>query len=159
MNVQQNTKKGFTIIEVVLVLAIAALIFLMIFIALPALQRGQKNNARKNDVGVVVSGIGAYRTNNSGAMPAAGKSAKDNGFSKYVDKLSQADPEAIQFTDGSTAGTTQTSPAVNVDEVVVYTSAKCASNEKYVAAGKRSAAVFTKYETTGTAEEFFCQDA
>ncbi|MBP6925380.1 prepilin-type N-terminal cleavage/methylation domain-containing protein [Candidatus Saccharibacteria bacterium] len=32
-----QTKKGFTIIEVVLVLAIAGLIFLMVFIALPAL--------------------------------------------------------------------------------------------------------------------------
>ncbi|MBQ3261101.1 type II secretion system protein, partial [Candidatus Saccharibacteria bacterium] len=30
-----NFKKGFTIIEVVLVLAIAGLIFLMVFIALP----------------------------------------------------------------------------------------------------------------------------
>ena len=45
---QEN--KGFTIIEVVLVLAIAALIFLMIFVALPALQRGQANTARKNDL-------------------------------------------------------------------------------------------------------------
>ena len=34
-----NSKKGFTIIEVVLVLAIAGLIFLMVFVALPALQR------------------------------------------------------------------------------------------------------------------------
>ena len=33
----KQTKKGFTIIEVVLVLAIAGLIFLMVFIALPAL--------------------------------------------------------------------------------------------------------------------------
>ena len=31
-----KSKKGFTIIEVVLVLAIAGLIFLMVFIALPA---------------------------------------------------------------------------------------------------------------------------
>ena len=32
----KSNKKGFTIIEVVLVLAIAGLIFLMVFIALPA---------------------------------------------------------------------------------------------------------------------------
>ncbi|MCL2869540.1 prepilin-type N-terminal cleavage/methylation domain-containing protein, partial [Candidatus Saccharibacteria bacterium] len=36
-----KTRQGFTIIEVVLVLAIAGLIFLMVFIALPALQRSQ----------------------------------------------------------------------------------------------------------------------
>ena len=34
---------GFTIIEVVLVLAIAGLIFLMVFIALPVLQRSQRD--------------------------------------------------------------------------------------------------------------------
>ncbi|OYX35483.1 hypothetical protein B7Z00_05080, partial [Candidatus Saccharibacteria bacterium 32-50-10] len=37
MSKQELKQKGFTIIEVVLVLAIAALIFLMVFIALPAL--------------------------------------------------------------------------------------------------------------------------
>ncbi len=37
MNVHTNSKRGFTLIEVILVLAIAALIFLMIFVALPAL--------------------------------------------------------------------------------------------------------------------------
>jgi prepilin-type N-terminal cleavage/methylation domain-containing protein len=34
---------GFTIIEVVLVLAIAGLIFLIVFLALPALQRSQRD--------------------------------------------------------------------------------------------------------------------
>ena len=42
--------KGFTIIEVVLVLAIAGLIFLMVFLALPALQRSQRDTQRKNDM-------------------------------------------------------------------------------------------------------------
>ena len=42
----RNSKKGFTIIEVVLVLAIGGLIFLMVFIALPALQRSQRDAQR-----------------------------------------------------------------------------------------------------------------
>ena len=45
-----KNKKGFTIIEVVLVLAIAGLIFLMVFIALPALQRSQRNTQREDDI-------------------------------------------------------------------------------------------------------------
>ena len=40
---KHKQKQGFTIIEVVLVLAIAALIFLMVFMALPALQRSQRD--------------------------------------------------------------------------------------------------------------------
>lgn len=45
-----KTKQGFTIIEVVLVLAIAGLIFLMVFVAFPALQRNQRDAQRRQDV-------------------------------------------------------------------------------------------------------------
>ena len=74
-----NTKQGFTIIEVVLVLAIAGLIFLMVFVALPALQRSQRDTARRNDMSRVDTSLVQYQTNNS--------SAKDNlplGPSTYV---------------------------------------------------------------------------
>lgn len=63
--------KGFTIIEVVLVLAIAGLIFLMVFVALPALQRGQRDSARKNDVGIVLTAVNSFTGNNKGAMPTS----------------------------------------------------------------------------------------
>ena len=47
-------KTGFTLIEVVLVLAVAGLIFLMVFLALPALQRSQRDT-RKGKVILPVS--------------------------------------------------------------------------------------------------------
>ena len=46
-----KNKKGFTIIEVVLVLAVAGLIFLMVFLALPALQRAQRDTTKKTGHG------------------------------------------------------------------------------------------------------------
>ena len=58
------TKKGFTIIEVVLVLAIAGLIFLMVFLALPALQRSQRDTQRKQDVAMVVTALLNWKANN-----------------------------------------------------------------------------------------------
>ena len=64
MSKQEIKQKGFTIIEVVLVLAIAALIFLMVFIALPALQRSQRDTARKNDVSIVSSAVSSWQGNN-----------------------------------------------------------------------------------------------
>jgi len=64
--------KGFTIIEVVLVLAIAGLIFLMVFIALPALQAGQRDTARKSDVSNVASAVTSYVSANRGNLPATG---------------------------------------------------------------------------------------
>lgn len=74
MNVPSKNK-GFTIIEVVLVLAIAGLIFLVVFLALPALQRGQRDQQRKQDLGKFMSQITAYSSNNQGALPASGLSA------------------------------------------------------------------------------------
>ena len=60
---------GFTIIEVALVLAIAGLIFLVVFLALPALQKSQKDMAARQDVGRIVSALQIYKTDNSGALP------------------------------------------------------------------------------------------
>lgn len=71
MNVQSHKEKGFTIIEVVLVLAIAALIFLMVFIALPALQRSQRDTARKTDVSTVAAAINTYTSGNKGTFPSS----------------------------------------------------------------------------------------
>ena len=64
-----NSKKGFTIIEVVLVLAIAGLIFLMVFIALPAMQRNQHDTQRRNDYSALSAAITNYATNNGGKLP------------------------------------------------------------------------------------------
>ena len=52
-----SQKPAFTIIEVVLVLAIAGLIFLMVFIALPALQRNQRDTQRKTSLNNLEIGV------------------------------------------------------------------------------------------------------
>lgn len=68
---QIKSKKGFTIIEVVLVLAIAGLIFMMVFIALPALQRSQRDTQRTNDISRLNTQITNYQANNRGRIPTA----------------------------------------------------------------------------------------
>jgi len=62
-------RKGFTIIEVVLVLGIAGLIFLMVFIALPAAQKAHRDRLRKQDVGIIVAAVRKYMSNNRGNPP------------------------------------------------------------------------------------------
>lgn len=62
-------KRGFTIIEVVLVLAVAGLIFVMVFVALPALQRSQRDNSRRDDMMTFVSKVKQYQSGNRGALP------------------------------------------------------------------------------------------
>ena len=71
-----GNKKGFTIIEVVLVLAIAGLIFMMVFIALPSLQRSQRDTQRSNDISRVVTALNQYQANNRGAIPTSGTYVK-----------------------------------------------------------------------------------
>lgn len=80
-----NNKQGFTIIEVVLVLAIAGLIFLMVFVALPALQRSQRDTQRRNDMSRVDTSLVQYQTNHSNQpinLPNAGSwtAPTDNTF-------------------------------------------------------------------------------
>ena len=81
-----KNKNGFTIIEIVLVLAIAGLIFLMVFLALPALQRSQRNQLYKNNLSLVISALQNYRSNNGGRkIPATGT----NGY--YPRSVSDTD--------------------------------------------------------------------
>lgn len=83
---RNNSAKGFTIIEVVLVLAIAGLIFLMVFIALPALQRGQRDTQRKDDLSRVNTQVQNFVSASRGAIPTtSGSSATFSTFvSKYL---------------------------------------------------------------------------
>ena len=59
-----RNEKGFTIIEVMIVLAIAGLIVLVVFLAVPALQRNSRNTQRKNDVQAVLGAIQEWISNN-----------------------------------------------------------------------------------------------
>ncbi len=80
-----QNKKGFTIIEVVLVLAIGGLIFLMVFIALPALQRSQRNTQREDDMARLLTAVNDYQTNNSGKTPFEDGGVNENFIKRYVD--------------------------------------------------------------------------
>ena len=102
MNKLNQQKEGFTIIEVVLVLAIAALIMLMVFIAWPALQRSQRDTARKNDQSSIASAIATYRSNNNGVLPpavsgAAAGSWDANFVQKYLTNLGHVVPGQVAF--------------------------------------------------------------
>jgi len=62
-------EEGFTIIEVVLVLAIAGLIFLVVFLALPQLQASRRDTQRKSDAGRLLAAIENWSGNHNGNYP------------------------------------------------------------------------------------------
>jgi prepilin-type N-terminal cleavage/methylation domain-containing protein len=63
--------RGFTIVEVMIVLAVAGLILLIVLIAVPALQRNARNQHRKTAVDLVASEVEEYK-NNTGHYPWTG---------------------------------------------------------------------------------------
>lgn len=151
-----KNKQGFTIIEVVLVLAIAALIFLMVFIALPALQRNQRDTARKTVLGKVASAITSYQSNNRGRNPTDAAAIKG-----YVDGTPIAATGNILIEDEYTIQVDPLSAADTYggaanDFVQVYTRAKCADNNKATTSGatSRQAAVIIQLEN---GDAFLCQ--
>lgn len=100
MNVPKTNNKGFTIIEVVLVLAIAALIFLMVFIALPALQRGQRDTQRKGDVARAVTALQNYQSNNRNTLPSAA-TMTSNTATGFIARYLRVGGDLFQDPDGT----------------------------------------------------------
>ena len=81
-----QVKEGFTLVEAVLVLGIAGLIFLMMMIALPALQRQERDTERREDITWLVDVIKNYQSNNRGALPGLADSYEDNsGAAKVIE--------------------------------------------------------------------------
>ncbi len=134
--------RGFTIIEVVLVLAIAGLIFLMVFLALPALQRGQRDTQRKDDMARLQTAVSNYTSNNKGNLPtlnatflstylkAAGDSFKDPNGTDYT----------LNTTTYAAVATTWAATYSDTTAVIYATSsAKCDNTDstKVAAAGSR----------------------
>ena len=90
-----SQKPAFTIIEVVLVLAIAGLIFLMVFIALPTLQRNQRDTRRKNDMSRLKTAMDSYKSNDRGQMPTASQLTGYSYATSFTKSYLKTDTEAF----------------------------------------------------------------
>ena len=175
---KQGKDKGFTIIEVALVLAVAALIFLVVFLAVPALQRNQRNDAIKRDISIVTTAVTSYSSNKN-AMPKATSKVVFNGTTKtgsgtdgtalanYIDALSN-NVTTVEVKDatanGSNVTTTGMGTASSSDRatITVWLNARCGTGPadvKLQTGTGRSAAVVGAVELSGTATEWYCQDA
>jgi prepilin-type N-terminal cleavage/methylation domain-containing protein len=153
MNVQKNSKEGFTIIEVVLVLAIAGLIFLMIFIAWPALQRGQRDQQRRADVGRFVSQLSNYSVNNNGKIPATDDDVQ--AFTKSY--LKWKSDNSGEFNDPTTGVgydvKFQTATPAADGEITYAYRYKCNGEVPASSGNARQVAIVVKLEGSGS----FCQ--
>ena len=172
---RDDPRSGFTIIEVVLVLAIAGLIFLMVFIALPALQRSQRDTQRRSDLARLATAITNYQTNNNNRLPnyaqdpleiTCNSDGCDNTFiDRYLGGTEDeefSDPLTTvhySITFQSLSGTGSTGEAVNTFDdddddgyrIMVYTHAQCNGEYAEYSSSQLNYAIVYNLEGSGTA--------
>ena len=148
----QKSKKGFTIIEVVLVLAIAGLIFLMVFIALPNMQRSQRDTQRRNDYSSFSSAITTYITNNNGKMPTGATDLtadmlNRNGTDPYGNDYQIGFVVCSNGGGGCTASP-KTEPGSGESHVFLMTNATCDGSTPTYKSGSRNFVIYGAIENT-----------
>lgn len=115
---------GFTIIEIMMVLAVAGIILLLVIEAIPALVRNSRNNQRKQDVALILQAVSHYELNHSGNIPDQSTLRAD---------LSNTSPHLTNYRTGSITvapivfDATTSIPVNNttVDQVKIFNHAKC----------------------------------
>jgi prepilin-type N-terminal cleavage/methylation domain-containing protein len=137
-------QKGFTIIEVLIVLAIAGVIMLVVFLAVPALQRNSRNTQRTSDASLITAAINECFGNNNGSLTACNTTAATGKLSSYLDtgKLRQL----TTVYGVPTAGTAST------DAALVVFGTKCDATgaaSTTTGAGGKSFTVVYSVETNG----------
>lgn len=95
---------GFSIVEVMIVLAIAGLIMAVVFMAVPALQRNQRTSARKSDAQLILAAVNECLSNKNGQITSCDSNTEVDAFLDRS-KLSQLD-EASTAAEITTAGQT-----------------------------------------------------
>lgn len=129
---QTKKEKGFTIIEVLIVLAIAGLILLVVFLAVPALQRNARNTQRSTDAGNILSSLSEYVGNNNGQLPADTGSIGGSGSALTIGASgSNTVPVSLGYYQVSGVTLVPNSPAANLtndtttDQIRIVKGATC----------------------------------
>lgn len=160
INKRQKTNKGFTIIEVLIVLAIVGLIMLIVFLAVPNLQRNARNTTIKNDVQLVLGGVGEFQGANSGKLPTAVATDPVSGEVRYTRNASN--PTSIKVQGTTTVRSSANAPAAAtppLGEIQVSLGWKCSGGPANAPApSPRAVASIYTIETSG-GEVRLCQES
>lgn len=154
----KNSDRGFTIIEVVLVLAIAGLIFLMVFIALPALQRGQRDAQRKQDLSRVSVQMTNYLSSTRGAVPNSPDSLGNfvRGFLKGADNTTAGDD--YKDPNGNNYTVRYETKPTQVGQIGYYSKSYCDVNNAEGVTSSNAARDFALTVTLENQSAPFCLD-
>lgn len=158
-------QQGFTIIEVLIVLAIAGLIMLVVFLAVPNLQRSQRNNGRASEAARYATAITNFVSNNNGTLPATANDVtgitSEFGTFKYFTGIDSVGVlNAKKTIKAGEVGLVTAAPSVakpvNADALLIVDKGLCGSPSSnpgsVVAAGtpRQIALVYTKESASGS---------
>jgi prepilin-type N-terminal cleavage/methylation domain-containing protein len=108
-NLLLKKEKGFTLIEIVLVLAIAGLLLVIVFLAVSGAQKSRRDTQRKNDLSRIASSLESSASNNNGSYPGgAGGQTWAAFWTAYVNNATSnlKDPSTgTVYTQGPQTGT------------------------------------------------------
>lgn len=105
---KSKREEGFTIIEVLIVLAIAGLIMLVVFLAVPALQRNARNTQRNSDASLIAAAVSECLSNKNGvtgSCDAINNTEVPVDFNKLNQLRNPGDANNITLCGGTPAGT------------------------------------------------------
>ncbi|HEU4914121.1 MAG TPA: prepilin-type N-terminal cleavage/methylation domain-containing protein [Candidatus Saccharimonadales bacterium] len=140
---QKRKESGFTIIEVLIVLAIAGLIMLVVFLAVPALQRNSRNTTYRNEASRLLDAYAEISANKGGSVLGGTTEAAD-----VTAVMGAANTKSITSL-GIKAGNTGTLPA-NTDTALIRTGVKCNTSLDDTTSGStRQVVVLFRVETSG----------
>jgi prepilin-type N-terminal cleavage/methylation domain-containing protein len=157
MKTKLRNSKGFTIIEVLIVLAIAGLIMLIVFLAVPALQRNGRNTSVRNDAAGVLGGVNEFVSNNNGQLPTGIATAADGTITFTGGAGTQPNTTKIRPNVTVARVAAGTWPA-NPNAVNIAVGFKCTNNTT-VAASTRSFAALFRVESGSGVNPQQCVDS
>jgi prepilin-type N-terminal cleavage/methylation domain-containing protein len=148
---QFKKQQGFTIVEIMIVLAVAAVIMLVVFLAVPALQRNNRNTQRRNDATHLAGLLNEYAANHSGQMPASwGKGCALDTTNETFAIISNNTATCTGANAVANAAAVPAFPAIDV--LSAGTNLTCANNVMSVAGGTRSTVIFFQVEPGPTGQ-------
>lgn len=125
---KKNSRSGFTIIEVMIVLGIAAAIMLIVLFAIPQLQRNQRNTQRKEAVARVNTELANYASNNNGSYPNTA-AALTSFTSRYLSEVKYVEPRTSNnMTIVLSANTTLPTYAADLGEIFLHINSGATGN-------------------------------
>ena len=155
------TNKGFTIIEVLIVLTIATAILLVVFLSVPALQRNSRNSSYRQEAQRILGAVQENVSNNGGnqlvistctdLVTTAGGCLVSPGVNDANRIMLLADPQNISSLSIEAFNATQ--PAPTLTRSIIRLTSKCgtgaSANTVVSGAGRQVALVYQIEDNAG----------